>query len=80
MASEGHIGHIGHVGHVSKGVAMTYDAVAFLRGLGRPLGGLRVEDLDAEARLAWDERAGIMEYHGGLSRERAEAEALADMA
>jgi hypothetical protein len=34
------------------------------------------EDLPADWHLAWDERAAIMEYDGGLPRERAEALAL----
>jgi hypothetical protein len=33
-------------------------------------------DLPAEWRLEWEERAGIMEYDGGLSRKRAEHLAL----
>jgi len=33
-------------------------------------------DLPIEWHIAWDERAAIMEYDGGLVRERAEAEAL----
>jgi hypothetical protein len=40
---------------------------------------IRVEDLDAEWRVVWEERASIMEYNGGLPRERAEAEALAEI-
>jgi hypothetical protein len=35
--------------------------------------------LPPEWHLAWDERAAIMEYDGGLSRERAEAKALTDI-
>ena len=62
----------------SEGGSRPYDAAAFLRNLWRPLAGLRVEDLRGDARFAWEERAAIMEYHGGLDRERAEAEALAD--
>jgi hypothetical protein len=41
---------------------------------------IRVEDLDPEWRLEWEERAAIMEYDGGLPRERAEAGALANIA
>jgi hypothetical protein len=36
-------------------------------------------DLPPDWHLLWDERAAIMEYDGGLSRERAEAEALKDI-
>ena len=39
--------------------------------------GIRVEDLDMDWRVEWEERAAIMEYDGGLPRERAEALALA---
>jgi hypothetical protein len=38
-----------------------------------------VSDLPADWHLLWDERAAIMEYDGGLPRERAEALALADI-
>jgi hypothetical protein len=40
---------------------------------------VRLEDLDPEWREAWGERAAIMEYDGGLPRERAEALALAEI-
>jgi hypothetical protein len=33
-------------------------------------------DLPADWHFAWDERAAIMEYEGGLHREQAEVEAL----
>lgn len=36
-------------------------------------------DLSADWHFEWDERAAIMEYEGGLPRERAEALALADV-
>jgi hypothetical protein len=36
-------------------------------------------DLPADWHLAWDERAAIMEYDGGLPREQAEARALTDI-
>ncbi len=36
----------------------------------------RLASLTAEQREAWEERAGIMQYYGGLSREDAEREAL----
>jgi hypothetical protein len=38
-----------------------------------------VVDLPPDWHLLWDERAAIMEYDGGLSRERAEALALVDI-
>ena len=41
--------------------------------------GIRVEDLDMDWRVEWEERAAIMEYDGGLPRERAEALALAEI-
>ena len=37
-----------------------------------------VEDLPGDWRVWFEERAAIMEYDGGLPRERAEAEALAE--
>ena len=40
---------------------------------------VRVEDLDPEWRIVWEERASIMEYDGGLPRERSEALALAEI-
>ncbi len=36
----------------------------------------RLASLSAEQREAWEERAGIMEFDGGLSREEAERQAL----
>lgn len=41
------------------------------------LESLTPTDLPPEWHLAWDERAAIMEFDGGLPRERAEALALA---
>jgi hypothetical protein len=41
---------------------------------------IRVEDLDPDWRIEWEERAAIMEYDGGLPCERAEAAALAEIA
>jgi hypothetical protein len=35
------------------------------------------DDLPGDLRVEFEERAAIMEYEGGLPRERAEAEALA---
>lgn len=68
---------------------MPFDAAAFLQGLFtdrcRSEAGCIVPaigaqcDLPPEWHYAWDERAAIMEYDGGMSRERAEALALADI-
>lgn len=70
---------------------MRYDAVAFLESLFElPTGGnegnqqetdpaIAPADLPADWHLAWDERAAIMEYDGGLPRERAESLALAEI-
>jgi hypothetical protein len=44
-----------------------------------PGGDLIPEKLPADWHLMWDERAAIMEYDSGLSRERAEALALAEI-
>ena len=40
--------------------------------------GITVEDLPGDWRCVFEERAAIMEYHGELPRELAEAEALAE--
>ena len=40
------------------------------------LTGLAVEDLPGDWRCVFEERAAIMEYHGELPRELAEAKAL----
>jgi len=40
---------------------------------------LTPDALPPEWHVLWDERAAIMEYDGGMPRERAEAEALADI-
>lgn len=37
------------------------------------------ENLPPDWHLLWDERAAVMEFDGGLPRERAEALALADV-
>jgi hypothetical protein len=37
---------------------------------------IRVEDLDPDWRVEWEERAAIIEYDGKMPRERAEALAL----
>jgi hypothetical protein len=40
---------------------------------------VRVEDLDPDWRVEWEERAAIMEFDGGQPRERAEAAALREI-
>jgi hypothetical protein len=54
---------------------MKYDAVAFLESLFRPA-AVMPASLPGDWFVLWDERAAILEYDGGLSRERAEALAL----
>ena len=44
-----------------------------------PRGLLRVEDLPGDWRVEWEERAAVMEYDGGIPRERAEAIALTEI-
>jgi hypothetical protein len=68
---------------------MRYNAAAFLENLFRPQvmphltpssGAATIPvGLPAEWQLAWDERAAIMEYDGGLPRVEAEAWALAEI-
>jgi hypothetical protein len=71
---------------------MNYDAASFLEGLFRPAGatartptpvpeplGVSVEELPGDWRVEWEERAAVLEYDGGFSRERAEALALAEI-
>lgn len=43
------------------------------------INGAGPEDLPMDWRIAWEERAAIMEYDGCLPRERAEVDALADV-
>lgn len=60
---------------------MSYDAVAFLAGLFEAEGpAIGPDDLPDDWRVVYDERAGIMEYEGGLSRDEAEALALSETA
>lgn len=65
---------------------MRYDAVAFLADLfsGEPPlptspVSVTPADLPGDWYVAWDERAAIMEFDGGLPREEAESLALADI-
>jgi len=59
-----------------------FDARSFLEGLYAPAGerpsypDIGPGDLPGDLRVAFEERAAIMEYDGGLPRERAEALAL----
>jgi hypothetical protein len=63
---------------------MNYDAAEFLESLFRPaddlpaIPGISPDDLPPDWRYAWEERAAIMEYGGGLPKEHAETAALAD--
>lgn len=58
---------------------MSYNAADFLAELFAPAPAeavIQVEDLDADWRVWFEERAAIIEYDGGLPRELAEAMAL----
>ncbi len=57
---------------------MRYDAVAFLKGLYEPAPDITPDDLPAEWRDMYRERAAIRELSGGLPRELAEHYALLD--
>jgi hypothetical protein len=57
---------------------MRYDAVAFLKGLYDPTPDLTPDDLPAEWRDMYRERAAIRELDGGLPPELAEHYALLD--
>ena len=55
---------------------MNYDAKTFLKSLF----GIEVsEDLPPEWADEYEERAGILEFDGGLPREQAETQALKEM-
>jgi len=63
-----------------------FDAATFLEGLFRPADtgdpsapDIGPDDLPGDWRVEFEERAAIKEYDGGLPRERAEAEALAEI-
>ena len=62
---------------------MQFDAAMFLAGLcGAGVDAASIltpDDLPPDWHYAWDERAAIMEYDGGMPREVAEALALADI-
>jgi hypothetical protein len=61
-----------------------FDARSFLEGLYQPAppdpwkADLGPDDLPGDWRVEFEERAAIMEFDGGLPRERAEALALAE--
>ena len=57
---------------------MKYDAVRFLSGLFAAKSPILVDSLSAYWREILAERAAIKEYCGGLTRELAEAQALAE--
>lgn len=61
---------------------MQYDAIEFLEALfaspDMRQANVRT-DLPPEWVVAWDERAAVMEYDGGLPRERAEYLALLEV-
>ncbi len=68
------------MGHMYRGdTGMTYNAVIFLAELFRPMDSLSPDRLSASWRVAYEERAGIMEYCGCLPRRQAEAEAMKDV-
>lgn len=57
---------------------MSFDATAFLADLFQAPARVCPANLSGDWRDEYEERAGIMEYCGGLSRARAEALALAE--
>ena len=59
---------------------MDFDAKKFLVGLFAQPAELFPDDLPGDWRVWFEERAAIMEYHGGLPRERAEVEAMREVA
>ena len=57
---------------------MQFNAVTFLEDLYEPTAWLDPDDLPGDWRCVFEERAAIMEYHGELPRELAEAKALTE--
>jgi len=57
---------------------MRYNALRFLSDLFPARKPILVDSLSAYWREVFDERAAIKEYHGGLPRKLAEAQALAE--
>ncbi|MBA7527939.1 hypothetical protein ES705_20121 [subsurface metagenome] len=58
---------------------MNFNATMFLVDLFKPKARITPCDLSDDLRFEYEERAGIMEYHGGLLRLEAERLALADV-
>lgn len=58
---------------------MRYDALEFLESLFRPHHEFDPSELSADWFVVWDERAAIIEYDGGLTRELAEHLALLEV-
>jgi hypothetical protein len=58
---------------------MRYDAVAFLEGLFDPAPSLTPDELPPEWRELYEERAAILGYDGGATRELAEHCALSEV-
>lgn len=58
---------------------MNFNATMFLAGLFKPVARIAPCDLSDDLRFEYEERAGIMEYCGGLPRQRAEIEAMKDI-
>ncbi len=66
------------MGHLAGRWYMEYNAVTFLQDLFEAAPSLDPDDLPGDWRCVFEERAAIMEYHGKLPRELAEAKALAE--
>jgi hypothetical protein len=63
---------------------MSFNAVEFLHGLVNEREALEGQisspyDLPMEWRIEYEERAAILEYDGGLSREQADKQALSEI-
>lgn len=77
-------GTLGYVLRVGRSEEM-FNARSFLEGLYAPVDeqpsgrDIGPDYLPGDLRVAFEERAAIMEYGGGLPRERAEALALAEV-
>ena len=57
---------------------MEYSAATFLVDLFAPTPSFDPDDLPGHWRCIFEERAAIMEYHGELARELAEAKAMTE--
>ncbi len=58
---------------------MAFDAATFLASLFCAIPRFRPSELRENLRYAYEERAAIKEFCGNVPRERAEAEALAEV-